>query len=130
MMRAWRLAVAVVGIALPLAVAPAASAQGVDIEARPPERPLEVIPPPLREEVTRPPVADAYPDAPPVFHDPAFIEPLTVETETGRAGLSGWTAPNVPVGAPVARGRDVNGWLAVGFSITWGGPAPAPGIVR
>src|SRR4030095_7646866 len=52
---------------------------------------------------------------PSVPYDPAFIEPfmLQVETQesTGRIGLSGWTAPNPPVGlARTRQGRDQ--WVA------------------
>ena len=63
-------------------------------------------------------------------HDPAFIEPLIADTENGRMGASGWTAPQMPVG-PIGTGyREQNGWLAVGFSFTWGGPAAAPRRAR
>jgi hypothetical protein len=120
---------------LGLAGALPAAAQQVEIEATTPtiERPARVVPPPLHYETSRPPDADnyAYPwGGPKVQHDPAFIEPLagTYEnTETsGRIGLSGWTAPNPPVGSPVSGWRDVSGWFAIGFSVTWGGPPAAP----
>lgn len=101
-----------------------AVAQRVDVEKQAPttEPRLEIVPPRLQGDVTRPSDHDFYPDGPRVQHDPAFIEPLTAETETGRMGLSGWTAPQTPVGAAVTGHRDVSGWLAVGFSATWGGP--------
>ena len=56
----------------------------------------------------------------PVDHAPAFVEPLVgayeTPTTTGQFGLSGWTAPNPPVGPPY---REVNGWFSFGFSLTW-----------
>ena len=110
-----------------------AAAQQVEIEAKTPtvERPARVVAPPLHYETSRPPDADFYPyGGPKVEHDPAFIEPLsskyTTPTSSGRVGVSGWTAPNQPVGSPVGGWRDVSGWFALGFSITWGGPPPPP----
>jgi hypothetical protein len=109
-----------------------AAAQQVKIETTPPavERPARVVAPPLHYETSRPPDADVYPyGGPKVEHDPAFIEPLAGPYETpngsGQIGLSGWTAPNPPVGSPVSGWRDVSGWFAIGFSVTWGGPPPA-----
>jgi hypothetical protein len=115
-----------------------ATAQQVEIEARkaPVERPARVVPPPLHYETSRPPDADYYPyGGTKVEHDPAFIEPLAGSYETpngsGKVGLSGWTAPNQPVGSPVGGWRDVSGWFAIGFSVTWGGPpAAAPAKPR
>jgi len=118
-------------IGLGLLVATSAGAQQVEIESgrQPAERPARVVAPPLHYETTRPPDTDYYPQGTKVEHDPAFIEPLASKYETskgsGRAGLSGWTAPNTPVGAPVGGWRDVSGWFALGFSITWDGP-PGP----
>jgi hypothetical protein len=118
-------------IGLGLLVAAPAGAQ-VEIEATPPpaERPLRVIPPPLHYETSKPPDHDNYPQGTKVEHDPAFVEPLASKYETpngsGRVGLSGWTAPNQPVGSGVGGGwRDISGWFAFGFSVTWDGP-PAP----
>jgi hypothetical protein len=106
---------------------------GVQIQAKPAqpvERETRVVPPPLRYETTRPTDADIYPTGPSrVQHDPAFIEPLATKYETptssGRVGLSGWTAPNAPIGSPVSGWRDVSGWFALGFSVTWDGPPAA-----
>lgn len=113
------------------------AAQDVKIEAKPPEpEPREVLPPGPRYDRTRPSDRDFYPDGPRVEHDPAFIEGLSSEYQTGestgRAGIAAWTSPNVPVGSPAASGyRAVTGWAGLGFSITWGGPPrlarkPAP----
>ena len=114
-----------------------ATAQQVEIEAKTPpvERPARVVPPPLHYETSRPPDADSYPyGGPKVEHDPAFIEPLAGTYETpngsGKVGLSGWTAPNPPVGSPVSGWRDVSGWFAIGLSVTWGGPPAAPAKPR
>jgi hypothetical protein len=119
------------------AAGPALAQQQVEIEAPAPEtRPgPEVVPPPLHYETTRPTDADYYSTpAPRVQHDPAFIEPFAAKTQTttstGRMGLSGWTAPNTPVGPPVGGTRDVTGWFALGFSYEWGGPPPAKRPVR
>ena len=112
-----------------LGVAPV-SGQQVDITIPPPERALEpvVIPPGDHGQATRPSDADYYPQPPKVRHDPAFIGPLSSKiqtpTSTGRAGVSGWTAPNTPVGAAQTGWRDVNGWFALGFTFEWGGPPP------
>jgi hypothetical protein len=112
-------------------VAAPAVAQEVKIEARPParERP-EIVKPGLNYERTKPREHDFYRDGPRVEHDPGFIEGLSGEYETansrGRAGIAGWTSPNLPVGASVANGYDnVTGWFGLGFSVTWGGP-PRP----
>lgn len=124
---------AVAGV-VALGVAPA-EAQ-VQIETtRPqqePQRPPEarVVPPPLHYEQTRPRDADFYPYGTRVEHDPAFIEPFagTYQTATGsgRFGLSGWTAPNPPVGSESTLWRQTSGWFALGFSVTWDGPPARP----
>ena len=107
-------------------------AQSVEIERGPGAREPrpEVVAPGLHYEQTRPTDADFYPGGQRVQHDPAFIEPFSSEYQvgdsTGRIGLSGWTSPNTPVGPIVGGYRDVTGWLSAGFSITWGGPPPAP----
>lgn len=131
MKQTWTLAAALVVLA-----AGPALAQQVEIEAPAPEarRAPEVVPPPLHYETTRPTDADFYPNPPRVRHDPAFIEPFAAKTQTttstGRVGLSGWTAPNTPIGPPVAGTRDVTGWFALGFTVEWGGPPPAKRPVR
>jgi hypothetical protein len=121
----------IIGMTL-LAALPAA-AQQVDIEAsrQVPEPELRVLPPPLYDQTTRPlPDADVYPNrGANVEHDPAFIEPFTrtyqTTTSTGRMGLSGWTAPNPPVGSRSREWPENTGWFALGFSVTWDGPPPA-----
>jgi hypothetical protein len=124
----------IAGVVL-LAAAPVA-AQQVEIEAgRPPaEREARVVPPPLHYETTRPPDADHYPQGTKVEHDPAFIEPFAggyqTATGSGRFGLSGWTAPNPPIGASGSGWREVNGWFALGLSVTWDGPPAKPTAAR
>jgi hypothetical protein len=121
---------------LGLLVALPATAQQVEIEGKAPEleRAPRVIPPPLHYETTRPPDTDYYPQGTKVEHDPAFIEPLASRYEdaegSGSIGLSGWTAPNTPVSSPNTGWRDVSGWFALGFSVTWGGPPAAPKAAR
>jgi hypothetical protein len=119
---------AVVAMLLGLSALPA-DAQPVKIETttKPPaEREARIVPPPLRYETSRPPDADAYPRGTRVEHDPAFIEPFAgsyqTTTGSGRYGLSGWTSPNPPLGGEATSWREVNGWFALGFSVTWDGP--------
>jgi hypothetical protein len=130
-MRAARWALTLVGVVLvTFVLAPApAWAQRVGIETRAPERGIDVIPP-STDPMTRPSDAEFYRDTPRVQHDPAFIEPFVTEREGGRAGVSGWTAPNTPVGPSVGGQREVAGWLAAGFTITWGGPPPRRAVAR
>lgn len=63
--------------------------------------------------------------APHGLNDPAFIDGFSAAvdtpTSTGRAGLSAWTLSNTLWTYSTAE-REVTGWLAVGFSKTWGGP--------
>jgi hypothetical protein len=129
-----RILIVLVAGVLAVAMAPAApaDAQQVKIETtrKPTEREARIVPPPLHYETTRPPDADFYPRGTRVEHDPAFIEPFAGSyqnsTGSGRYGLSGWTAPNPPVGAEATNWKEVNGWFALGFSVTWDGP-PARG---
>ena len=132
-----RTAIALVLVAVGCLSTLPAAAQQVEIEAKTPtvERPARVVAPPLHYETSRPPDADFYHyGGTKVEHDPAFIEPLAGTYETpngsGQVGLSGWTAPNPPVGSPVGGWRDVSGWFAIGFSVTWGGPPAAPAKPR
>src|SRR2546427_3639186 len=93
--------------------------------AREPER--DVIPPGLYDE-TRPSDADHYPRGGQVQHDPAFFGPMSRRRETptssGRMGVAGWVSPSTPVGASGSGWKEVSGWFALGFSITWDGPPP------
>jgi len=103
------------------------SRQGPDAQQRwkiattrkPSEREARVVPPPLHYETSRPPDADFYPRGTRVEHDPAFIEPFAgsyqTATGSGRYGLSGWTAPNLPIGSESTNWREINGWFALGF---------------
>jgi hypothetical protein len=108
---------------------PADAQLGIETKRAPGEPVTRVVPPPLHYETTRPPDTDYYPQGTKVEHDPAFIEPLASKYEnasgSGRIGVSGWTAPNTPVSGPAGGWREVSGWFALGFSITWDGP-PAP----
>jgi hypothetical protein len=81
-----------------------------------------VITPPLQYEITRPDDSQYLPPGPHVHHDPAFIEPLSVATETGRAGVAGWTSPSAAIGPPITGNREVAGYFAFGFAFEWGGP--------
>src|SRR5512134_2664218 len=126
---------AALAVAVLLALAVVSADAQVRIETTPPSqegRPPEarVVPPPLHYEQTRPRDADFYPYGTRVEHDPAFIEPFAASYQTatgsGRFGLSGWTAPNPPVGSESTLWRQTTGWFALGFSVTWDGPPPRP----
>jgi hypothetical protein len=102
-----------------------AAAQQVHITApAPPREPgIEgIIGPELQYELTQPDDARYLPPGPRVHHDPAFIEPLSVATETGRMGLAGWTSPSAAIGGPASGNREVTGYFAIGFAFEWGGP--------
>ena len=132
-----RTAIALALVAVGCLSALPVAAQQVEIEAKPPsvERPARVVPPPLHYETSRPPDVDFYPyGGTKVEHDPAFIEPLAGTYEnsegSGRIGLSGWTAPNQPIGSLSSGWREVSGWFALGFSVTWGGPPAQPAAAK
>ena len=67
-----------------------------------------------------------YSERPPVSYGPTFLAPLSKQTEGGRAGVAGWTAPNTAVGSRAAADPDNTGWLGFGFAMEWGG-STAPG---
>ena len=67
-----------------------------------------------------PGLREIYPQRPPVARDPQFIGPLTVETQTGRAGAAGWTSQNPPTGSRLSSDPDDSGWLGLGFAMEWG----------
>ena len=122
------------GVAGIVALAAVSADAQVRIETTRPEQPpapeARVVPPPLHYEQTRPRDADFYPYGTRVEHDPAFIEPFAgsyqTATGSGRFGLSGWTAPNPPVGSEATLWRQTSGWFALGFSVTWDGPPARP----
>jgi hypothetical protein len=110
-----------------LASASFAVAQPVEVEATAPPAPpkFQILRPEAPgSEVTRPMDANIYRGDPVVNYDPAFIEPFSTETSTGRMGLAGWTSP---VGGDNDHPQGVRqpGWLSFGFAITWGGPTTA-----
>ena len=115
----------VAAVALSLAVAGGVAAQGVEIETTAPAPPkFEIIRPQVPgSEITRPRDADIYRGDPVINYDPAFIEPFTTETATGRMGLAGWGSPVGVVTTDGPAGMRQPGWLSFGFAITWGGPA-------
>ena len=125
----------VLGVAGIVALGAATADAQVQIETTRPQqeqkRPeARVVPPPLHYEQTRPRDADFYPYGTRVEHDPAFIEPFAgtfqTATNSGRYGLSGWTAPNPPIGSEATLWRQTNGWFSLGFSVTWDGPPARP----
>ena len=123
--------------ALVLLCAAPAMAQ-VDIRTTPPEqgkwRDFVTAPSPYYD-TARPRENDWYPHGVRVPFDPAFITPMSVEHDSGRFGVAGWTAQNIPVGAVEAHHHEQNGWLMFGFAYTWGAPPrpaarPAAGTPR
>jgi hypothetical protein len=112
-------AVPTVLLAVLLVAAPGAAQPGIDIKTTPapPSRPGPDSRP-QQDEPVRPATPDGKPRP---GTGPFFIGP-TVETETGRYGMSLWTAPNPPVGGAQTGWREVPGYAVFGFSYTWGGP--------
>ena len=124
------LAVAVTA-ALSLAAAGAVWAQsGVEMQTTAPAPPkFEIIRPEAPgSEITRPRDADIYRGDPVINYDPAFIEPFSTETETGRMGLAGWGSPVGVVTTDGPANMRQPGWLSFGFAITWGGPPRKPAV--
>jgi len=118
-------------IALSLGAAGAAMAQsGVEVETTAPAPPkFEIIRPEAKgSEITRPRDADIYRGDPVINYDPAFIEPFTKETATGRMGLAGWGSPVGVVTQDATSNMRQPGWLSFGFAITWGGPERKPAV--
>jgi hypothetical protein len=116
MRRRWIATYALVALALLL---PCLSlAQEIGIE----ERPRRQAP---AHGTSAPPVPGAPGRDVRVDQAPGFIEPFVgtyeTPTTTGQFGLSGWIAPNPPVGPPY---REVNGWFSFGFSLTWDPKSP------
>ncbi len=95
----------------------AASAQRPDLQMFPSDGPLH-------DGAARPGslARDVYPHRPAVSDAPGFVAPLTKSTEAGRAGIAGWTVPNVPVGSRAGADPDSPGWFGFGFAAEWGGP--------
>jgi hypothetical protein len=114
----------VVAVALSLEGAGGAMAQGVEVETTAPLPPkFEIIRPEVPgSEITRPRDADIYRGDPVINYDPAFIEPFSAETATGRMGFAGWGSPVGVVTTDGPAGMRQPGWLSFGFAITWGGP--------
>lgn len=117
--------VVVLALLLTGLTASAAAAQQVDITAPAPtrDRPIEgILGPGLQYEITRPDDSHYLPPGPRVHYDPAFIEPLSVPTETGRRGVAAWTSPTAAMGGPLSGAREIIGYFAIGFAFEWGGP--------
>ena len=121
------LALIAVGLAVTLGLATAAIAQSsVEMQSAPAPQPhFEIVPlPPATREATKPPEADFYREDIRVRHEPAFIEPFVGRTRAGNQyGLSGWTAPNIPVGSLASQGyQNDSGVLAIGFTFLFDYP--------
>ena len=117
----------VLAFAVIVFVAGASTAQQVEIKAPAPPRGPEIdgiINPGLQYEITQPDDARYVPPGPRVHYEPAFIEPLSAPTETGRLGLAAWTAPTAAMGGTQSGAREITGYFAFGFAFEWGGPPP------
>lgn len=104
-----------------------ATAQQFEIKAPAPQRGGEIegiISPGLQYEITQPDDARYLPPGPRVHYEPAFIEPLSAPTETGRKGVAGWTSPTAAHGGTQSGAREITGYFAIGFAFEWGGPPP------
>ncbi len=126
----WMATLAAVGAAATLGLAGTALAQRpVEMETAPPHAPrFEIVPPsPATREATKPSEADFYREDVRVRHEPAFIEPFVGRTRGGNEyGLSGWTAPNIPVGSLAAQGyQNDSGVFAIGITFLFDYP-PKP----
>jgi len=130
----WSLAVIVTVIGLGLWGT--VCAQGpVEVETTQPQAPqaphFEIVPPsPATRDATKPNDADFYRDDVRVRHEPAFIEPFVGRTPGGNQyGLSGWTAPNLPVGSYGSQGYGADsGFFALGITFLF--DYPPKGAVR
>ena len=114
-----------------------ATAQQVEIKAKAPTQPAPseqqidgILNPGLQYEITRPDDSRFLPLGPRVHYDPAFIEPLSVPTETGRMGVAAWTAPTAAMGGPLSGARELTGYFTIGFAFEWGGPPPTKRVAR
>ena len=80
-----------------------------------------VITPGDPANATRPDEPRLHPgETPPVRYAPAFIAPLSRETETGRQGAAGWISPNPATGSRATGQPDQGGWFGFGFATQWG----------
>ena len=114
-----------------------ATAQQVEIKAKAPAPPAPreqqiegILNPGLQYEITRPDDSRFLPLGPRVHHDPAFIEPLSVPTETGRMGVAAWTAPTAAMGGRLSGVHELTGYFTIGFAFEWGGPPPTKRVAR
>ncbi|HMH54354.1 MAG TPA: hypothetical protein VK548_29230 [Candidatus Acidoferrum sp.] len=126
-MKRYTLPIAVLVVALTAAVA--AAQQQFEIKAPTAPRGQEIegiINPGLQYEITQPDDHRFVPLGPRVHYEPAFIEPLSTPTETGRMGVAGWTSPTAAMGGTQSGAREVTGYFAIGFAFEWGGPPPSP----
>ena len=126
----WVLILTAVASGAVLGLTGAALAQsGVEMETVPAPAPrFEIVPPsPTTREASKPAEAGFYREDIRVRHEPAFIEPFVGRTRGGNQyGLSGWTAPNIPVGSLASQGyQNDSGVLALGITFLFDYP-PKP----
>jgi hypothetical protein len=126
----WKQTFAALGTVVAVAVATPALAQNpVEMKSTEPPAPhFEIVPQgPAAREATRPPEADFYREDIRVRYEPAFIEPFVGRTRSGHEfGLSGWTAPNLPVGSLGSQGYGQDtGFFALGITFLFDYPSKA-----
>jgi hypothetical protein len=131
-MAMWKSIVLALGILVAALGATAVQAEDLKLDTTPPTPETRV---PAPGPVRGPSDPGYYPGGPVVPYDPAFIPGLSTEVGTGRAGLSGWTAPNPTAGLTGTGGSERPGWFSLGFTWTWGespyaGPTAPPTVTR
>jgi hypothetical protein len=105
-----RMIVGILAVVALLAGAPAALAQPLELKA-PPSSPRS------RRRPGRSSAIFARCSPP---HEPAYVPGLSGETDHGtRYGVSGWTAPNPPVGSRGAANPESSGSAGFGFPVEW-----------
>ncbi len=117
----------IAALALVVLTAGVVAAQQFEIKAPAPTRGHDIdgiIGPSLQYEITQPDDARYLPPGPRVHYEPAFIEPLSAPTETGRKGVAGWASPTAAMGGTQSGAREITGYFAIGFAFEWGGPPP------
>jgi hypothetical protein len=71
-----------------------------------------------------PSARDLYPSRAAVPEALGFVAPLSKDTESGRIGVAGWTAADLPTGSRGATDPDNTGWLGFGLAARWGSARP------
>jgi hypothetical protein len=131
-MKRWSVLAVVMVSLTPAGMASGQSSSSVQMETAPRPAPrFEIVPPsPATREATKPLESSFYREDIRIRHEPAFIEPFVGRTAGGHEyGLSGWTAPSVPVGSWASQGYGSDtGVFALGITFLF--DYPPPGAAR